>query len=125
MEPVVHTKSGPVRGLLRDGIASFLGIPYAASPIGELRFAAPVPPEPWADVLDATAFGPTPPKPAYPAPFDTLLEEPDIPGDNWLNLNVWTPHDRDGAGSARLRHDDLPVMVWIHGGAFANGNSAI
>jgi para-nitrobenzyl esterase len=116
MEPVVHTKSGPVRGQVRDGVASFLGIPYAASPTGELRFAAPVPHEPWTDVLGATAFGPTPPKPAYPAPFDTLLEEPSIPGDNWLNLNIWTPHDRDG---------DLPVMVWIHGGAFANGNSAV
>lgn len=116
MEPVVDTKSGPVRGLIRDGIASFLGIPYAASPVGELRFAAPVRPERWTEVLDATAFGPTPPKPAYPAPFDTLLEEPDIPGDNWLNLNVWTPAERT---------IDLPVMVWIHGGAFANGNSAV
>src|SRR5215472_16849189 len=128
MEPVVHTKSGPVRGLLRDGIASFLGIPYAASPTGELRFAAPVPHEPWADVRDATAFGPTPPKPAYPAPFDTLLEEPSIAGDDWLNLNVWTPHDGDGVDSAHFRHgahDDLPVMVWIHGGAFANGSSAV
>lgn len=116
MEPLVHTKSGPVRGHIRDGIASFLGIPYAASPTGELRFAAPVPHEPWTDVLDATTFGPTPPKPAYPAPFDTLLEEPDIPGEEWLNLNVWTPAERSG---------DLPVMVWIHGGAFANGNSAV
>jgi para-nitrobenzyl esterase len=125
MEPVVHTKSGPVRGLLRDGIASFLGIPYAASPTGELRFAAPEPHEPWTDVHDATAFGPTPPKPAYPAPFDTLLEEPSIAGDDWLNLNVWTPHDGDGADSEHLRHDNLPVMVWIHGGAFANGCSAV
>jgi para-nitrobenzyl esterase len=116
MEPVVQTKSGPIRGLLGDGVASFLGIPYAASPTGKLRFAAPAPPEPWTDVLDATAFGPTPPKPSYPAPFDTLLEEPAIPGQDWLNLNVWTPADRQG---------DLPVMVWIHGGAFANGNSAV
>jgi len=116
MEPVVHTNSGPVRGLLRDGVASFLGIPYAASPTGELRFAAPVPHKPWTEILDATAFGPTPPKPAYPAPFDTLLEEPAIPGDDWLNLNVWTPRDHEA---------DLPVMVWIHGGAFANGNSAV
>jgi para-nitrobenzyl esterase len=120
MEPVVHTKCGPVRGQVRDGVASFLGIPYAASPTGGLRFAAPVPPEPWADVLDGCAFGPTPPKPAYPAPFDALLKEPDIAGDNWLNLNVWTRPDHGSANSARL-----PVMVWIHGGAFANGNSAI
>ncbi len=125
MEPVVHTKCGPVRGRVRDGVASFLGIPYAASPTGALRFAAPAPPPPWTDVLDGRAFGPTPPKPAYPAPFDSLLAEPDIAGDNWLNLNLWTPQDHGNADSARLRHDGLPVMVWIHGGAFANGNSAI
>ena len=64
---------------------------------------------------ECRAFGPTPPKPAYAAPFDTLLAEPDIAGEEWLNLNVWTP---DLAGSA-------PVMVWIHGGAFSNGNSAV
>ncbi|HWF80122.1 MAG TPA: carboxylesterase family protein [Streptosporangiaceae bacterium] len=120
MEPLVQTKTGPVRGQIHDGVASFLGIPYAASPTGELRFAAPVPHEPWTDVLDATAFGPTPPKPAYPAPFDRLLEEPSIAGDEWLNLNVWTPSEARGFDSARL-----PVMVWIHGGAFANGNSAV
>ena len=64
---------------------------------------------------DCLAFGPTPPKPDYAAPFDQLLAEPNIPGDEWLNLNVWTP---DLAGSA-------PVLVWIHGGAFSNGNSAV
>jgi para-nitrobenzyl esterase len=116
MGPTVATSYGTVRGLSRDGVASFLGIPYAASPTGKLRFAAPTPPEPWDGVRDATAFGPTPPKPDYPAPFDTLLAEPNIPGDDWLNLNVWTP-DPQASG--------LPVMVWIHGGAFANGNSAV
>ncbi len=60
-------------------------------------------------------FSATPPKPDYVAPFDTLLPEPNIPGDDWLTLNVWTP---DLAGAA-------PVMVWIHGGAFSNGNSAV
>src|SRR5580704_13359613 len=116
MESVAATRYGQVRGQVRDGVASFLGIPYAASPTGELRFAAPEPPEPWAGVRDATAYGPTPPKPAYPAPFDAVLPEPDVPGDDWLNLNVWAPEDLAG---------DRPVIVWIHGGAFANGNCAI
>ena len=116
MGPTVATKYGTLRGQLRDGVASFLGIPYAASPTGSRRFKAPVPPEPWTGVKDAVAYGPTPPKPDYPPPFDTLFAEPDIAGDDWLNLNVWTP-DSEAAG--------LPVMVWIHGGAFANGNSAI
>jgi len=116
MGPTVATKYGKLRGQVRDGIASYLGIPFAASPTGRLRFQAPVPPEPWTGVRDATAYGPTPPKPAYPPPFDAILPEPDIAGDEWLNLNVWTPEDGPG---------DLPVMVWIHGGAFSNGNSAI
>jgi para-nitrobenzyl esterase len=116
MGPTVTTKYGTLRGQLREGVASFLGIPYAASPTGSRRFKAPEPPEPWAGIRDAVAYGPTPPKPDYPPPFDTLLAEPNIAGDDWLNLNVWTP-DPEAAG--------LPVMVWIHGGAFANGNSAI
>ena len=116
MAPTVSTPRGMLRGQVRDGVASFLGIPYAASPTGSLRFQAPAPPEPWAGIRDAVAFGATPPKPDYPPPFDTLFAEPNIAGDDWLNLNVWTP-DPGASG--------LPVMVWIHGGAFANGNSAI
>jgi para-nitrobenzyl esterase len=116
MAPTVSTTYGTLRGQFRDGVASFLGIPYAASPTGSLRFQAPEPPKPWAGVREAIAYGATPPKPDYPPPFDTLFAEPNIPGDDWLNLNVWTP-DPEGSG--------LPVMVWIHGGAFANGNSAI
>ncbi len=114
MEPTVITRYGKVRGQVRDGVASFLGIPYAASPTGPLRFRPPARPAAWDGVRDADRLGPTPPKPDYAAPFDTLLPEPDIAGDDWLTVNVWTP---GGAG--------LPVMVWIHGGAFSNGNSAI
>src|ERR1700678_2250870 len=93
MERVVQTRYGAVRGQVADGVASFLGIPYAASPTGELRFAAPEPPQAWTGVRDATEFGPTPPKPDYPVPFDTVLPEPNIAGDDWLNLNIWTPQD--------------------------------
>ena len=120
MEPVAQTSYGSVRGEVIDGVARFLGIPYAASPTGKLRFAAPMPPEPWTEVRDATAFGPTPPKPDYPVPFDTLLDEENIAGEDWLNLNVWTPPGALGPGAGQR-----PVMVWIHGGAFANGNSAV
>jgi para-nitrobenzyl esterase len=116
MNPTVATRSGLVRGRVRGGVASFLGIPYAASPTGPLRFRAPAPPGSWDGVREASTLGATPPKPDYAAPFDELLPEPSIPGDDWLNLNVWTP-DPGGAG--------LPVMVWIHGGAFSNGNSAL
>jgi para-nitrobenzyl esterase len=109
------TRYGAVRGGSADGVTRFLGIPYAASPTGPLRFAAPEPPAAWDGVRDCTRFGATPPKPAYAAPFDELMPEPDIPGDDWLTLNVWSA---DQASRA-------PVMVWIHGGAFSNGNSAV
>jgi len=112
----VTTRYGLVSGApAGDGVTRYLGIPYAASPTGPLRFAAPQPPATWTGVRECVAFAATPPKPDYVAPFDALLPEPKIAGDDWLTLNVWTP---DLAGHA-------PVMVWIHGGAFANGNSAV
>ena len=114
MASVVSTTHGKVRGYEHNGVTRFLGIPYAASPTGALRFRAPAPPPAWDAILDAGAFGATPPKPDYPAPFDVLLPEPYIAGEDWLTVNVWTP---GGSG--------LPVMVWIHGGSFSNGNSAV
>ncbi|MFV0130428.1 carboxylesterase/lipase family protein [Streptomyces sp. HMX112] len=114
MEPVCATRYGTVRGRRSaDGIASFLGIPYAAPPFGPLRFAPPAPPRAWSGTRDATAHGPTPPKAPYAPPFDTLIPEAAIPGEDCLNLNVWTPDPGPGAR--------LPVMVWLHGGAFSNG----
>ena len=116
MEPVVTTAYGKVRGLEADGVASFKGISYAAPPFGPNRMRPPARPQAWDGDRDATAYGPTAPKPPYPEPFDGLLPEPVIAGDDCLNLNVWTP-DPGAAG--------LPVMVWIHGGAFVNGSGAI
>jgi len=116
MALLVVTAHGPVRGVPLDGGgAVFRNVPYAAAPSGARRFHPPVPPEPWTGVRDAASFGPTAPKAAYAAPFDALLPDPDIAGEDYLNLNVWTP---DLAGSA-------PVMVWLHGGAFANGSGAV
>ncbi|QFG25077.1 carboxylesterase/lipase family protein [Actinomadura sp. WMMB 499] len=116
MEAVGYTRHGRVRGTTRDGVTAFLGIPYAAPPFGPNRFQAPRPPEPWDGVRPATAYGPTAPKPGYAGPFRKLLPDPEIPGEECLNLNVWTP-EMGGAG--------LPVMVWIHGGAFVNGSGAV
>jgi para-nitrobenzyl esterase len=114
--PTVQTSGGTVRGTSRDGVHTFLGIPYAAPPFGPRRFAAPQPPERWDGVRPATEYGPTVPKPPYAPPYDVLLPEPQIPGEDCLNLNVWTP-DPGASG--------LPVFVWIHGGAFVNGSGAV
>lgn len=116
MEPIVGTTSGKIRGTMRSGVARFLGIPYAAPPFGANRFRPPAPARRWEGVRDAFAYGPTAPKPPYAPPFDVLLPDPTIAGDDCLNLNVWTP-DPGAAG--------LPVMVWIHGGAFRNGSGAV
>jgi para-nitrobenzyl esterase len=115
-EIIATTTQGKVRGTQVDGVSTFLGIPYAAAPIGPALFRAPAPAPPWDGVRDATTLGPTVPKPPYVAPFDTLLQDPVIAGDESLNVNVWTP---DPGG------DGLPVMVWIHGGAFRNGSNAV
>jgi para-nitrobenzyl esterase len=113
---VVNIRQGRLRGVVEDGIASFKGIPYAAAPFAEKRFEPPQPAAPWDGVRDALGYGPTVIKPPYFPPFDELLPEPAIEGEECLNLNIWTP---DPAASG------LPVMVWIHGGAFSNGSGAV
>ena len=116
MAPTVKIVQGTLEGFEGDGYCAFLGIPYAAAPYGARRFAPPAPAPRWEGVRDATRYGPTALKRQYPPPFDALLPDPQIPGDECLNLNVWTP-DPGGAG--------LPVLVWIHGGAFVYGSGAV
>jgi para-nitrobenzyl esterase len=112
---VVETAQGRVRGSHVDGVVAVKGIPYAAPPFGVSRFRAPAPAQRWDGVRDATAFGPTAPATGYPPPFQAMFDDPVIAGEDCLSLNVWTPDP--GAGG-------LPVLVWIHGGAFRNGTSA-
>ncbi|QQO21448.1 carboxylesterase family protein [Bradyrhizobium diazoefficiens] len=108
----VRTQTGIVRGHSRDanGVLAFKGIPYAAPPLGPLRWRAPQPPACWAGVRDALAFG---------AGCLSSLENDHRPGprdEDCLYLNVWT--------AARHEDDRRPVMVWIHGGGFQFGSSA-
>jgi para-nitrobenzyl esterase len=112
----IDTKCGPVRGRAdEDGVLSFLGIPYAAPPVGPQRFLPPEPPRPWTDVRDALAYGPTAPHVRAEGPVAALLPGAPIPGEDYLNLNIWTP-DPEGA---------RPVMVFVHGGSFTSGSGAI
>ena len=117
--PIVATSSGTVRGLWRgtdaDRSAAFLGIPFAQPPVGGLRFAAPVPVEPWTGIREATTFGATPQR--GPVAEVTLIPEPSVPGEATLNVNVFTP--RPGDSAARL-----PVLVYIHGGGYVSGSPA-
>src|ERR1700716_2551982 len=112
---VVATRQGQVRGQVTDGVAAFKGIAYAAPPFGPNRFQPPQPPHSWDGVREAVQYGRIPPQPPYAPPFDLLLGDQGVAGDDCLNLNVWTP-DPSSRG--------LPVMVWIHGGAFVRGSGA-
>jgi para-nitrobenzyl esterase len=111
-----QTRQGTVAGVRAGGVHVFKGVPYAAPPFGPRRMRPPEPPPSWDGVRDCSRFGPTVPKSPYPAPYDSILPEPAIPGEDCLNLNIWTSH----LGDARL-----PVLVWIHGGAFLNGSGAV
>src|SRR5258708_10276444 len=116
MNTNVRTRQGVVRGSMVEGVATFKGIPYAAPPFGSNRFQPPRPAESWDGVREALSYGPTVPKPPYFPPFDILLAEPVIEGEDCLNLNIWTPD---------LGRVGLPVMVWIHGGAFFCGSLSV
>src|SRR6476620_1928379 len=115
---VVETKAGAVRGFWRTDSAAILGIPFAESPYGDLRFLAPVPVSSWAGVRDALRYGPTPQRKALAE--ITTIPEPSIPGHDILNLNIFTPCPRPAHGSEKL----LPVLVYIHGGGYVAGSPA-
>lgn len=105
---IVVTEDGPVRGIAAPTIYKFLGIPYAAPPMGELRWRPPQPHARWLAPLDATAFGSPCPQTGGPlAAFGAFWPGID---EDCLFLNVYAPRPQDGEGERR------PVMVFIHGG---------
>jgi para-nitrobenzyl esterase len=118
---LVRIETGLVRGRSRHGVREFRNIPYAAPPVGALRFRRPEPARPWDGELDATAdSGPTSPQvfPNFKA-LDIVDVSTDgwHEGDDYLTLNVWAP---EPAGE-----QPLPVMVWIHGGSFVLGHKDV
>jgi para-nitrobenzyl esterase len=109
----VRVGSGALAGTVADGVASWKGIPYAAPPVGDLRWREPQPVAPWVGVRKADAYAHDcmqEPFPSDAAPLGTP------PAEDCLYLNVWAPE--------KPAPKKLPVMVWIHGGGFVNGGSS-
>lgn len=109
--PVIATDSGRISGRETEGVSSFTGIPFAAPPVGDLRWRPPQPPKPWEGVRACTNFAPACPQPAdltYGFSYKPQSED-------CLYLNVWTPGTK---GAPR------PVMVWIHGGGNVIGGAS-
>lgn len=109
--PRAVVAQGTLVGRRADGVTSFKAIPYAAPPVGPLRWRAPRPPEPWSGERDAGQVGPIciqPPSEGDPGVGPLPMSE------DCLTLNVWTPEGRG--------EEPLPVMVWIHGGGLNNGS---
>src|SRR6266568_4951810 len=101
----VDTTSGPVRGVREDGLAVFKGVPYAAAPVGDLRWRPARPHPGWTEPLDASAFGPSAPQP-FMEGGDPVLGGHGFPpfDEDCLTLNIWTPAADSGG---------RPVLIWI------------
>lgn len=108
----VTIETGTIAGTSEDGVLSWKGIPFAAPPVGELRWRAPQPVEPWQGVRQTTEYSNDCMQIPFPSDAAPLGTEP---AEDCLYANVWRP---EGGGN------DLPVMVWIYGGGFVNGGAS-
>ncbi|MXO58917.1 carboxylesterase family protein [Altererythrobacter salegens] len=124
MAQPVRTAQGMVKGTAAEvaGVTVFKGIPFAAAPVGDLRFKPAQPPKAWDGVRDGSKWGDTciqPKAPTRTIGVNQATDMPDSPAisEDCLNLNVWTP--------AKTSGEKLPVMVWFYGGAYAEGGGSM
>lgn len=111
---IVKVESGRLQGVVQDGVIAFKGVPFAAPPVGDLRWRPPQPAAKWSGIRSAAAYGHDCAQKPFPSDAAPLGTEP---AEDCLVLNVWRP--ADAPANAKL-----PVMVWIYGGGFVNGGSS-
>jgi para-nitrobenzyl esterase len=109
----VRIESGALQGVDANGLSIYKGVPYAAPPLGELRWREPQPVKPWPGIRKAAAFSPA----CMQAGVSMPGESPPSVSEDCLYLNIWTP--------VRKSNGQLPVLVWIHGGGYTNGSAAM
>ncbi len=109
---VVETAFGKVAGIEREGVSQYLGIPFAAAPLGRHRFREPVPVAAWTGVLEADVSRSSPPQPPMPSLLDSGTQA--ACDEDCLQLDIYTPAADGGR---------RPVMVWFFGGGFTNGSA--
>jgi para-nitrobenzyl esterase len=107
------TTSGSISGVREAGVSVYKGVPFAAPPLGELRWRPPEPPAPWTGTRNAIAFAPACMQEGVSMPG----EVPPADSEDCLYLNIWTP--------AKRIVERLPVIVWIHGGGYRNGSASM
>jgi para-nitrobenzyl esterase len=109
----VRTEAGTLSGVSEGGLSVYKGVPFAAAPVGDLRWRPPVDIAPWTGTRKAGAFAPACMQEGVSMPGET----PPVVSEDCLYLNIWTP--------AKSLHEHLPAIVWIYGGGYTNGSASM